>query len=38
MSVNVNYHYRLWKLSITAAFEGRALLWHRGYRPAQARR
>lgn len=33
MSVNVNYHYRLWRLSMTAALEGRAMLWTVGYRP-----
>jgi hypothetical protein len=37
MSVNVNYHYRLWKQSITAVLEGRAMLWTVGYRPGQRR-
>lgn len=34
---NISLRYRLWRLSITAALEGRALLWAPGYRPGLRR-
>lgn len=35
MSINALHHYRLWKLSIVACLEGRAVLWTPGYRPTR---